>query len=345
MMDYYVDYWLEDWGREEMPTYWLDGVPQVEVNFEIPVPLELLPDYVQRWAKEAGIDTILYRGTLDRVGIDEHGQLWVIEYKTAKVAASLHFQTDPQVSRYVWATSLIYDKPVVGVQYEQFVKRVPREPPVLASGKISTAQNLVTSYPLYRRVLRNVYGAVETSPIPNQNHLELLRKSESPSRDRYIIRENIYRNPQQCVHEAQKILLELEDMLNPLLALYPNPTRDCSRMCSFVAPCVNMDDGSDWESLLASQFGSRDQDLERMWRRRLPSPSTLKEQTTDLLTEEEMIPDLEGIQLMSQEEYNLAIKGANMGDEYENWDGSPVEHKDPFKGASEDGSFNMKEVD
>ena len=279
MMDYYTDHWLR--YRTIDQTYWEETpngyIPQTEVNFEIEVPIWEHPT-LEAYVHAHGADCVLYRGTIYRVGVDDLGRLWVIEYKTAKRAEALHFQTDPQVTTYVWAASHVYERPVAGVIYYQFVKTAPEPPRQLSSGKISTASNLVTSYPLYKQALEDMYGAVSNAPVNNVNFLAELTRQENPDRDRYIQRERVYRNEHMCAAEAQKILMELEDMLNPNLPLYPNPTRDCSRMCSFLAPCVSMDDGSDWEQELEDEFAERDQAADRMWRSRLPSPQELHDQ-------------------------------------------------------------------
>lgn len=340
LMNYYENYWLKAYGRKADETYWCldpNGVmePQVEVNFEIPIPVEpgsVVAGYLER----LGVDIVLYRGTIDRVCVDEFGHLWVCEYKTAKVAQNSHFQTDPQVTTYVWACSLIYDRPVAGVIYHQFVKKMPEPPKVLASGKLSTAANLVTSSVLYRQQLMNMYGDYMKAPSVNQAKLNELMGAENGDRDRYIIRERIHRNAEQCFHEAQKILLELEDMLNPDLPLYPNPTRDCSRMCSFLTACVNMDDGSDWEAELASRYLPRDLDIDRLWRKRLPSPEKMLS-----YAQKREEPDLEGIQSDAQAmaEYEQA-EIANGDFPTPEWQAKP----DPFGGMNAKGGFNMSEV-
>lgn len=340
MMRYYVDHWLGSYPRKPDETYWdknpETGVlePQVEVNFEIPIPVEagsILAGHLER----LGADIVLYRGTIDRVVVDEWGQLWVDEYKTAKMAQSTHFQTDPQVTTYVWACSLIYGKPVAGVIYHQFVKKLPEPPKRLSNGLLSSAATLATSSVLYRDQLVNMYGDVMKSPSKNQAKLNELMGSENDDRDRYIVRERIHRNAEQCSHEAQKILLELEDMLNPDLPLYPNPTRDCSRMCSFLTPCINVDDGSDWEALLEANYLPRDLDVDRMWRRRMPSPQELQEMTM------EAEPDLEGIQAdaIRLHEMKQAEIAVGQFDDPE-WMAGPK----GLDGMNEKGSFNMSEV-
>ena len=300
MMEYYVKHWLRH--RRADQTLWLEDengvkIPQVEVDFEIEVPLDEYP-LLRTYAAAHGADCVLYRGTIDRVSIDEYGRLWVVEYKTAKVFEHNHYQTDPQVTTYVWAAKNIYKKyglDVAGVIYQQFLKKVPEQPKILASGKVSTASNLVTSATLYRDRLESLYGEVEKAPEANRQFLTDLMIKEDEHNDRYIARTLIERNDHMCEMEAQKILLELEDMLNPDLPLYPAPTRDCSRMCSFLGPCVSFDDGGDWEYNLTHNFAPRGDDADRFWRRRLPHPDkmvALRERGTD--------PDLEEMQVRLQ---------------------------------------------
>ena len=325
LLDYYTDYWLPRPGRPAIhPTYEYPDPstgklrPQVEVDFEIEVPLDLSPR-LRTFARAHGADCILYRGTIDRVAYDpETGCLWVYEYKTAKRAEHLHYETDPQVTVYVWAASQIYNLPIAGVVYLQFVKQFPEIPSPLSSGKISTAQNLVTSAPLYRAGLTRFYGDIGRAPEPNQKFLNELMLKEDENRDRFIQREIITRNQTQLESEATKILLELEDMLNPELCLYPNPTRDCARYCSFISPCVGMDSGADWEDMLRQKFTERDQNPDTLWRRRLPSPERMK-----ALRELDMTPDLEEMQARLQE--------------------LPPEQQRAVESGEEDISFNMYE--
>lgn len=288
MMDYYTDHWLR--FRKVNPIYWEDGVPQVEVNFEIPLPLEEHP-LLAEYARANGADCVLYRGTIDGVSIDADGCLWIKEYKTAKLAEQNHYQTDPQVTTYVWAASHIYNRPVIGVEYWQFVKKAPEPPRVLSSGKISTASNLVSSYPLYYQALEDMYGDPNRAPKENKEKLAQIGAAETEFKDRFVLMERIRRNEHMSNAEAVKILLECEDMLNPDLPLYPNPTRDCSRMCSFLGACVTMDDGGDWEYELELEFSERDQAPDRLWRERLPPVETLL-----AMMEAKQTPDLQFLQ-------------------------------------------------
>jgi hypothetical protein len=259
MLTYYVDYWLRT--RDPLPTFIFDGRPQCEVNFRIPIPID---------AREYGYDEVVYSGTLDRVAIDDQGILWVLEYKTAKAIQTSHFETDPQVTTYAWAASLLYPGYAVGgVIYQQHLKRTPEQPRMLAGGRLSTDTKQYTDYHAYRNIVKQIYGDTTTAPAPilsTLNHFASLEELES---NRFVRRDRLYRNSHQCEAEGVKILLETADMLNPQLDLYPNPTRDCN-FCGFKGPCIAIDSGEDWEEELAMFFQPRAAVYDS-WRKHLPT--------------------------------------------------------------------------
>lgn len=260
MMDYYQNYWLK--YRDPLKTYVHNGIPQTEASFEIEIPGD--------WTAY-GYDRVVYRGTFDRVIIDEHDQIWILEYKTAKVIASMHFLTDPQIGAYIWAANLIYGRPVAGVCYQQHRKETPNQPRVLKNGSISCAENQKTSHALYRDALIKMYGEVAKAPADNIACLNSFAAEETPDRDNFIRRDWVTRNAHSGESEAVKILMECEDMLNPNLGLYPNPVRECVYRCPFNSACVSLDDGGDWEHELTLGYEVDDLNWES-WRKYLKVP-------------------------------------------------------------------------
>jgi hypothetical protein len=250
MLNYYQDYWVK--GRDELTTLVVDGVPQVEVNFTVEVPFDVRGHF-----PDSPFDRVVYAGTIDRVTVDEHGRIWLVDYKTAKQMKATHFSNDSQVTSYCWAASRLYDRPVAGLIYWQFLKAIPKPPEPLVSGGISVAQNQRTTHRLYREALIKAYGSVNAAPMKNVDFLNQLSLVESEDHDPYIRRDRIFKNPQSLESEGAKILIELEDILNPNLPLYPNPNWTCPMMCPFYEVCISMDDGSDWEDQLASETQSR----------------------------------------------------------------------------------------
>ena len=287
MLSYYQDNWLE-MGRDELETFYWKGKPQVEVRFEIEIPLD--PGYVAA----CGYDKVVYQGTIDRVMVDEYGRLWVVEYKTAKRFETGHFDTDSQITAYCWACEIIYDMPFAGIVYQQHKKVVTQEPKWLETRNMySVAQSQATTYSLYRKALEKTYGKVINAPTANIQYLNNLAHLETNFRDDFVRRDYITRNRHQIWSVERDIMLEAADMINPKLPIYKNPTRDCSWDCSFQMMCVMKDDGSDWVSEMEMSTIDREEVGDK-WRKYLPKPQRL-------LTSPEQSPeDLEMAELLGE---------------------------------------------
>lgn len=267
MMKYYSEQWLRN--RPKLETHVVDGLPQCEVNVHIEIPRDRLPPWI--WEH---YDKVIYSATLDRVIQDEFGELWIVEYKSAKRIATMHYQTDPQVGAYIWIGNALYGRPIAGVIYQQHKKDIPERPRILANGQISVNKQQATSHALYRDTLTKLLGA-DSNRWPGNyvEHLNYLSSQETQDYDNFIRRDKISRNAYSVETEGVKILMEIEDMLNPDLPMYPNPIRECAFQCPFLGTCVSMDDGSDYEYELKELYEARPQERD-LWRQHLPHPST-----------------------------------------------------------------------
>jgi hypothetical protein len=264
MLEYYEE-WLT--FRVPLNTFVYQGKPQVERRFEIqlPVPPEVLAHY--------GYDACYYVGTIDRVIVDEHGRLWLVDYKTAKRFETGHFDTDPQISAYCWAAQKIYpDREIAGFIYQQHKKQVPGEPKFLtSSGMFSVSKTQATTYPLYYKALKNLYGDVNKAPAANIEYLNNLAAAEQGDMDAFIRRDYVQRNEAQIASVEEHMVLEAMDMMNPNLPLYPNHTRDCSWDCPFNIACINQDDGGDAQYELESSTVDRAEE-DDSWHKHLRLP-------------------------------------------------------------------------
>jgi hypothetical protein len=265
MLDYYHDHWLPQHG-EKFETHYVDGRPQVEVNIRIPLDIPPPPGYSH----------VEYSVTLDRVAIDEYGRIIVVDYKTAKQKYSEgRLELDPQVSSYIWAATLIYGTAIEGACWMQFIKAVPDEPRVLNDGTLSLDKRQYTTAAIYKAACIKYYGKVPSRYVEIINHFASL---EEPDSDRFIRRETIYRNEVFAQNEERKIFSEIDDMVDPALSLYPNPTSDCTWDCNYRAPCLAMDDGSDYSYMLQTEYDKWEGEGYRSneWRRRLQYPDPIE---------------------------------------------------------------------
>ncbi len=268
MMEYYTKVWLGKGGRDPLTTYVHNGVPQTEVNFVVEVPFPLKKFGYDKWW-----DKVVYAGTIDRVTIDEYGQLWLVDYKTAAQLSSSHLDNDPQVCTYTWLANEYYGRelPIAGFIYWQFLKTVPKVPSPLKTGKISTAKNQKVSAELYEIALRKRFGSMDKAPLENIEYYNGLFQKQGPHHDPFIRRNFVYRSKQAIEAEGALIMMELEDILNKNLPLYPNRNWMC-KMCDFYEPCVSLDDGSDWQQMISAFAAPEDIRMRTAWKNYLPPP-------------------------------------------------------------------------
>lgn len=257
MLSYYTDYWLA--SRDPLKTFVFDRRPQVEVHIRIDLPITA-----------EGYERVVYDMTLDRVIEDEYGNLWIVDYKTAKRIQNLFFQTDPQITAYCWGASAYYGRPIAGFIYQQHRKDLPDDPHFnKTTGRLSVNKTQKTTHQHYRKALIKQYGTVLDAPKENVDFLNRLAEIEDEDKDLFVQRNRIYRNEIQAHTEGEKIMMEVEEMLDPHLPLYPNPTRECGNMCPYNTACVNMDDGSDWEEEIRMGFKPKELTFDG-WRNYLP---------------------------------------------------------------------------
>ena len=250
MFDYYINDWLPQ--RNEFETFFVDKIPQVEVEFSIYIPE--LSDWL-------GLP-VIYQGKLDRIVTDIDGMLWFMDYKTAGKFDVEKLETDPQISSYSWAFPFIYNKLAEGIVYLQFRKAIAEPPKILKNGDISSDKRQNTTYKLYLEALQSRYG--QAYPEKNREMLDILINQETPEGDNFIRFDKVKRNEHNRRSEYQKILAEGYEMLNSKISLYPNPNRDCKWDCNFRSVCLAMDDGSDWEFMLNENFEKKKNE-EELW--------------------------------------------------------------------------------
>jgi hypothetical protein len=259
LLEYYL-IWSEN--RETYETVWIDGEPQVEIKCEIDLTPHLPPEVVEK----SGFDEIVYQLTLDRlVTVDD--EYWIQDWKFYKSFSQGSLEYDQQMSAYIWGASSVYDNIAGGILHE-FRKELAEPPRIISGGKLSTAKNQKTTHRLYRDALVKLYGDVEKAPHQYISVLNDLADRETEDRDDFVKRSRTRRNIMQQQAEGTKILMEVEDMCNPDLPLYPNPTRDCSWDCSLQDICLMMDRDDDWEHLLLDMTTSRDEEFDQ-WRQHL----------------------------------------------------------------------------
>jgi len=265
MMDYFVK-WYTNWNRNNTyATLVVDGVPQVEVDFRL--KLTELDGMFDK--------SVVYQGTFDRIVIDCYGRYWIGEYKTAATIDIDKLMTDPQVKAYAWAAEQWYNHEFEGVLYMQLAKNVPEYPRILTNGTISVNKSQKTTHGLARELMLQEYpgGNFPEKYVELLNHLA---EQETPEGNRFIRVDEVFTNTYSKVSTYNHIIAEAKEMLDPNVALYPNPTRDCKWDCKEMRTlCIAMDEGSDWEYLI-DQYYKPKGDERHEWRKRINWPKENK---------------------------------------------------------------------
>ena len=273
ILNHYTTEWLA-WGRDSLNTLHINGVPQVEVEYEfqIPVPASLLRD--------AKADEIRYRCTFDRITVDDDGYEWVNDYKFVSAFTSPdHLELDSQIGVYMWAARTLYGKQVAGFIYNQFKKVVIDAPRVLVNGLISSDKRQSTTHSRYRAALIEKYGTNTANwPEDNMQCLNTLCTHDEPNADKFIRRDEVNRNSFNSKVQGEILLQELSDLLNPKINIYPSPSFLCPGSCAFIEPCLQIDKGEDYKSTLQCEYQKQTIEDRNNWRDYLttkPKPASI----------------------------------------------------------------------
>lgn len=265
MLEYYADEWLTT--RDAYTTYMYKGRPAVELNWEIDITDQFDLSYLE----QCGYDRVIYVGTFDRVVIDSYGFLRIVDYKTAARMDNSHLANDAQCTAYIWAGKHLFEEPVVGMVYQQHLKQLPELPTILKSGSLSVNKAQNTTPKLYRETMIALYGSVEGSPDQVKALLGTFMRNEDEHRTKWISRDFVERSPESAFTEGEKIKAEVAEMINPDLALYPNPNKFQCGWCDFKSPCVDFDEGTDAEHMLSIKY-EKERSREDRWRMHLNQP-------------------------------------------------------------------------
>lgn len=202
------------------------------------------------------------RGKQDAIYVKPNGKLGILENKTSARWGEEELrklENDEQCTNYIMAAEIeakYYDLPhrdqqIEEVTYNVLRKTYPKPPTQLKNGMFSTAITTEsTTYELLQEfIARHMPGVPLTEK--QQGYLSYLRDVGA---ENFIVRKQVRRNKHQIANAAKRLFLESKDMLqNP--NIYPNISNDWMCLnCSFRAPCLAKEDGSDYKQLIADNY-------------------------------------------------------------------------------------------
>jgi hypothetical protein len=259
---------------------------KVEVSFMLPIPHPDLKNkdgsdvYIwckcdlcwKKWAKYYEFDPVAgpmpdgvewkglpvtYAGRLDVLARDANGDLWVVDWKTAANIPDDHYwlDLDDQVGSYPWALNKL-GIPVRGFVYVEIKKAYPQPPAELKLKRNGCRYSVSRQQPT---TFEDYYGFVLANDEPAvmagcyNEFLDWLKDNPTKFFDRHII----YHSPDKMAAIEKNIGLEALDMINPDLRIYPSPGRFACGGCAFRQPCLEKDNGGDYQYFLDTMYEER----------------------------------------------------------------------------------------
>jgi hypothetical protein len=202
------------------------------------------------------------RGRMDKIIQEQEGKYGILDHKTtARLDDDYfrHLELDEQCTTYIWAAQreaemydLEYDN-IDFIIYEAILKAYPKPPTVLKSGMPSiNRQTESTTAAMFEEFIekQGLKVVFDVDSKLQEYYTWLLEKGD----DRFIHRERVSRNRIQRENAGIRLYYEAVDMLsNP--RLYPNPRKEYTCLnCIFRAPCIAVEDGSDWKSMIEDGY-------------------------------------------------------------------------------------------
>ena len=260
MLEYYRDYA----ARHDNFT-----VIAAEHTFSVPV---LDPDgnpLIKVDARDGQKKEVHLRGTQDAIIQDNDTEKYgILEHKSAiSIDEAYHekLDKDEQCTTYMYAGELeavMYDLPYTTIDfvlYNAIRKAYPRYPTITSRGVPSIDRKQESTTPeLLDKCIEDL-GLVGFWP-DKPNEKAYYEYVQEIGERQFVERTLVHRNRHEIQSCGLRVYMEAQDMLNDPY-IYPNPTGEwyCLR-CPFRAPCIAVDDGSQWEFMLEDQF-------ERNWTR------------------------------------------------------------------------------
>ncbi len=213
--------------------------------------------------RDGQVKEVHLRGTEDAIVQDrESGRYGILEHKTAAKIDEDYFaklDKDEQCSTYMYAgqrEAEHYDLPfrkIDFVIYNALRKAYPKPPTELKNGmfSIDRAKESTTVEMLEEFIEDRGIGIIVEMDQKLKNYVDYVREA---GYEQFVQRDLVHRNQNEITSVEVRLYWEVIDMLSDP-KLYPNPTGEWSCLrCPFRAPCIAVDDGSDWQMMIEEEY-------------------------------------------------------------------------------------------
>jgi len=255
MMEFYKEYAEKN---DDFVVVAAETMFSVPLGFEVIDKREDSPNYGNKIEVHARgkRDAILYNPDTERYGFMDH--------KTAGEIGDSYFtklELDEQVLTYFWATEFeaeVYDMPykrIDRVIYNVLRKAYPKPPTVLKDGfspSINRKEEMTTAALFAKHIKDYGIEVLYENDVKWQAYYNWLNELGDSN---FIQRKSFRYNQHQVNNSRMHYTMVAKEMLSEDLQIYPTPSGNwlCTN-CQFRAPCIAVDDGSDWLYMLSDGY-------------------------------------------------------------------------------------------
>jgi hypothetical protein len=201
---------------------------------------------------------VVYRGRIDLIMRRlSDGAIYLWDHKTAgRLEENVEWlELDEQMGSYGWVYLRVAGQPPHGVIYSELYKGVPDEPMRLQNTRkgcnFSTSKSQDTSLSLFVETVKTE----DTYAYEHGYYNDYIQWLQAEGKQ-YFRRTEILRNRHEYEAIGDRVGWQAIEMLSEP-PLYPNPTKWNCQYCDFRTPCLQMNDGSDYQFTLNQIYRKR----------------------------------------------------------------------------------------
>lgn len=199
---------------------------------------------------------VVYKGRIDCLMKDEHGDYWVYDWKTCIrfMQDDTWLFLDDQITSYCWALIEVLGLPIRGFIYHEQYKAYPQPPKenktIRMGCKFSVSKSQPTDYDtFYRHVAQ--WDARALADGKYDVYLEWLQGPEGAI---YSKRHKVDKTSRELANVHRDIYEEACDITTPNLRIYKNAGMFNCNWCAYKQACLGKQRGDDYQYTLDTLF-------------------------------------------------------------------------------------------
>lgn len=200
---------------------------------------------------------IVYEGRIDAIVRDKNGDYWIVDWKTTirmmNEDSDVILELDDQVSGYVFALRRKLGLNIRGFRYVELRKGFPKPPEqlkVIRLGRsFSVSKNQDTDYQTFRQTVATRDADAYKAGLYDEYLTWLINEGI-----RFINDHKVYKREAQLAAFERHLRMQALEMTSRNLQIYPSPGRFSCGFCAYREPCLDKDQGGDYQYALDTMF-------------------------------------------------------------------------------------------